>query len=659
MPFWWRRRKRYWLPYNRWQRKRRRRYRRKPRHRRRFRKAVFRKRRRRRKKVRRKRKTITVKQWQPDSIVRCKIKGIGTLILGSQGRQLVCYTNVKQSLTPPKAPCGGGFACEQFSLGYLYEEYKFGNNIWTKSNINKDLCRYLYCIFTFYRHPDTDFIISYDRQPPFNTDTLVYQSCHPKILLLSRHKKILLSKFSKPNGKLKKRIKVLPPKQMLTKWFFMENFSKFPLLLFRAAACNFNYPNIGCCFQNQILTFSYLNVSFYKIGNWAAHTGSETTPYIPYERASDLYTWAKPYTGKNPSQQLEPETTGKPWGLQKFTKPNTYYASIDYSTGWFTKQLLSAVAISQDKTWASRTGINPINTCRYNPNVDDGKGNRVYLKSTLNPSWDEPTKDTVLIVKDLPLWLSLYGWLSYVILTKKVLNFFDSYVVVIKSKALFLSSQPLENELVVPLDPEFLQGKWPFDEPITHSEHTHWWPNVYHQLSILNLIVMTGPYVPKIDLSQTKNNTWELHYHYQFFLSGEALNRQINLLQTPSNNPPTLYPIKCMQQYKLGTQRNKSLKVLSTPGTSGVELLKAQLLKECQNTSQLIQLSNQMGIPTRKRKEQDQSSQSQKKRTKKSSHVSTRSAKKISSKKRRKKTYSSSSSSSTNSSKSSSGTSSE
>ncbi len=237
MPFWWRRRKRYWLPYNQYRKRRaRRRYRRKPRYRRRTRKAVFRKRRRRRRKVRRKRKTITVKQWQPDSIVKCKIKGIGTLILGSQGRQLVCYTNVKKTLTPPKAPCGGGFACEQYSLGYLYEEYKMGNNIWTKSNIGKDLCRYLLVKFTFYRHPDTDFIISYDRQPPFNTDNLVYQSCHPKLLLLSRHKILLLSKFTKPNGKLKKRITIKPPKQMLTKWFFSEQFSKFPLLLLKAAA---------------------------------------------------------------------------------------------------------------------------------------------------------------------------------------------------------------------------------------------------------------------------------------------------------------------------------------------------------------------------------------------------------------------------------------
>ncbi len=198
----------------------------------------------------------------------------------------------------------------------------------------------------------------------------------------------------------------------------MENFSKFPLLLFRAAACNFNYPNIGCCFQNQILTFTYLNTSFYKQGNWAAHTGTQTTPYLPYPQAAGIYTWQKPYDGKDPTAKLS-EAEKRKYGVEKFEKPTTYYASIDYNTGWFTKKLLSAVAISQEENWASKTGINPTNTCRYNPNVDDGKGNEVYLKSTLKTDWEKPKADTILLVKDLPLWLSLYGWLSYVILQKK------------------------------------------------------------------------------------------------------------------------------------------------------------------------------------------------------------------------------------------------
>ncbi len=67
-------------------------------------------------------------QWQPDSIRKCKIKGHGCLVLGGQGRQMYCYTNVKTQTVAPKTPSGGGFGYEVYSLNYLYSEYKFQNN---------------------------------------------------------------------------------------------------------------------------------------------------------------------------------------------------------------------------------------------------------------------------------------------------------------------------------------------------------------------------------------------------------------------------------------------------------------------------------------------------------------------------------------------------
>ncbi len=66
-------------------------------------------------------------------------------------------------------------------------------------------------------------------------------------------------------------------------------------------------------------------------------------------------------------------------------------------------------------------------------------------------------------------------------------------------------------------------------------------PNVYHQLSILNMIVMSGPYVPKIDLSQTKNNTWELHYNYQFLFKWGGCPPKSQDVDDPTKKPQ--YPI--------------------------------------------------------------------------------------------------------------------
>ncbi|AAU88149.1 ORF2 [Small anellovirus 2] len=180
MPFWWRRRKRFWKRRNPYFKRKNYRKRKPIRRRRRTKRIHRRRRRRRRYKVRRKKQKIPIYQWQPDSIRKCKIKGVGVLVLGAHGKQFVCYTDVQQKAPPPRSPGGGGFACQQFSLQLLYEQYKFRNNIWTHTNINYDLVRYIRTVFTFYRHSDIDFIITYDRQPPFILDKLTYPLCHPQ-----------------------------------------------------------------------------------------------------------------------------------------------------------------------------------------------------------------------------------------------------------------------------------------------------------------------------------------------------------------------------------------------------------------------------------------------------------------------------------------------
>nr|UHK07427.1 MAG: ORF1 [Torque teno midi virus] len=506
MPFFWRRRRRTWLP--RWKYNRTKRYRRKrwpKRRRRRTRRFARRRRKRRRRRVRKKKQTLTLKQWQPDSITKCKIKGYNVLVLGAQGKQMVCWTNVKQANTPPRAPGGGGFGCEQFSLGSLYDDYVFKRNIWTKTNIFKDLCRYLGVRVSFYRHPETDFIVSYSRQPPFDLSKEMYTSCHPAKLLLSKHKFLVLSKATKPNGKLKVTKFIKPPKQMLNKWFFQEHFSIFPLLLLQAAACNFRYSNIGCCNTNQLLTFFTLNPAFYKSPHWARKQ-QETSPYIPYNNfPSYIYTWNQRQWD---ADQVATEN-------QKYTKPSTYAASVNYTQGFFTKMLTEAVRISENTAPSSATAATPINVCRYNPNLDSGKKNTIWLVNTLTSTWNKPATDKILIYEGLPLYEMLYGWLSYVQFVKKAPDFFLSYVLAMQSPALLPASQPgAELNMIIPIDDSFVHGQAPYGEPLTLSSKANWVPNVYHQLPILNKIVESGPLIPKY--SQTTNSTWELDMFYTF-----------------------------------------------------------------------------------------------------------------------------------------------
>nr|UHM26706.1 MAG: ORF1 [Torque teno midi virus] len=513
MPFWWRRRKRWWFknrrPRYRRYRGRRKRIRRRPRTRRPYR----RRRKRRYTKVKRKKKTIAIRQWQPDSIRKCKIKGVDIIVMGAEGKQFVCYTSVKKATPPPKAPSGGGFGCMQYSLGYLYEEYKFRNNIWTCSNIAKDLCRYVKVKFVFYRHPETDFIVRYDRQPPFNLEPLTYAQCHPQNLLLGKHKIIVPSKSTNPKGRTRVKKVIKPPKQMLTKWFFQHQFSAAPLLQLSAAAANLQYAHMGCCNKNTIVSFYAINPGFYKNGAWAQYKG-ETTPYLPYPAThSHLYFWDTWDWPHNPLTATEDAQFIKQHSIQ--VTASTYADSVSYNSGFFSSKVISAKLITTDLDKNSHIAMLPLLQCRYNPAKDTGAGNTIWLHSNIRNDYSKPTTDKTLIIQGLPLWMLLFGWLSYVQQVRKAPDFFISYTLCMESPAIDISRTAEPVTTIIPIDLTFTQGKPPYGQDLSQYDTTHWYPSVYNQTEIINGIVTAGPYVPKY--SQTRNSTWELHAFYEFF----------------------------------------------------------------------------------------------------------------------------------------------
>lgn len=493
MPFWWNRRNRWYRPrwkrrYTRYKKRKRPIYRR----RRRYPTRRRRRRRRRRHKVRRKKQTLPVRQWQPDSIVKCKIKGYGALVLGAQGRQFICYTNVKDAWTAAKAPAGGGFGVEQFSLGFLYQQYVFRQCIWTKTNIFKDLCRYLWVKFTFYRHLKTDFVVAYERMPPFNLTKLTYPSAHPLNLLLSKHKKVILSAQTNPRGRVKHIMKIKPPKQMLNKWFFTEYFSKVPLLLLKGAACSLAYPRLGCCNQSQLVSFTALNLAFYTKGDWG--TSQSTTGYLPYTNAPHQF------TGKIANGQTK-----------NITIKEGHDGAISWDGGYFQSTLLKIVEFTGTTHQASI----PLKAARYNPNRDNGKGNQIWLKSTLVENYNIPKTDDILVFENYPLYLMLYGWLNYVTAKKNDKKFLESYVLCIKSPAIEPYGGIGTQNLYVPIDLTFVNGEAPYKEVLTNSMKIRWYPTIYNQMETINSIVESGPFIPRYDYD--RESTWELPYSYTFY----------------------------------------------------------------------------------------------------------------------------------------------
>nr|UHM27499.1 MAG: ORF1 [Torque teno midi virus] len=626
MPFWWRRRRKFWSgrrrrrqykPRYKARRRRQRRYRRTPRRRR---------RRRKRAKVRRKKQKITLQQWQPDRIVKCKIRGLGILVAGSEGTQFQCFTDDIAEYPPPKSPGGGGFGLQVFNLKYLYEQWVARKNIWTKSNDYTDLARYTGTKIRFFRHHDTDFVVSYNRMPPFKLEKETYIGCHPVNLLLAKHHKVILSRKSKPTGKNTVTIHIRPPKLMTNHWFMQQDLCKEDLFEIRAAACNFNYSYFGPNTQSQLITFSALNTNFFQKHNWAQNHGDHSyLPYATYPATTTVTFTYKDSRGQEQSFEMPPN--------------KDYYYSVNKDTGFFNWKVLTATKVSVK---AGITHETPMTLARYNPMLDTGDKTYVWVVSVVSDSnWQTP-RDTDLVVTGYPLWMAFYGLWNY-ILRSKSKDYLTQAMFVCKSPAIQLISKT--NQTVFPiLDMSFIKGQMPWDELLTDTQKKLWYPTAYKQQQIINTIVESGPYIP---------------FHIPLTLSGEAPKLQINPFKIHAQKKSMISPITCKALYKSLTRSNKNTNNSLEPGTLEGDSLQSQLLRECTKTSKLIHLSSLMNQKLRKKRQKHHiKSNSHKKKHKKSRKLSSHSAKKVHAKNKTSSSSSNSSSSSSNSSRKTSSTSS-
>nr|UHK05975.1 MAG: ORF1 [Torque teno midi virus] len=494
MPFWWNRRRKPWYGKWRWRRSRKPRYKKRRYGRRRSRYPTRRRRRRRRRKykVRKKNKQITIKQWNPDSIKKCKIIGLQTLVAGSQGNQYRCYTNQRKEYTVPKAPGGGGLGVSLYTLNFLYSEWRARNNIWTTSNDYTDLCRYTGCKFKIFRHDFTDFVVSYNIMPPFHFTKDTYLDTHPHNQILTKKHRMVFSRKTKPNSKPYITLKIKPPKLLRTHWYFQEEFAEQPLVQLSAAAADFSYGIYGWNTQSTNVTIFALNDKFYTTHNWAQNTGE--SPYKPYPGypSSGLT-----FTNKN--------------GTDKTVPLSNYAQSVAQSTGIFQPAVLQAIDVKfgQQRYHERTVGIG-----RYNPEIDTGEGNKVWLTSVLSDrGWGPPTDDK-LIIYNKPLWQAFYGLWDWINIAKPKTQAFETSMFVVQSQ--FISRLTATEQKVWPIiDPSFVQGKLPYGEDITKQDQALWYPTAMVQRETISAIVQSGSYIPKY--AQIPQSTWQLQTKYTFY----------------------------------------------------------------------------------------------------------------------------------------------
>lgn len=414
------------------------------------------------------------------------------MVMGATGREMYSYTYTQEHWIPPRTPGGGGFGVMLYSLDYLYEQYQYQRNVWTTSNCDFDLVRYTGSKFTFFRHPEVSFILTYSREFPMIITKDTYQTTHPAMLLLKKRKIIIPSKQLNPNGKTKVTIRIKPPRQMSTKWFFQSQFSSFGLVLFQVSAISLTYPHLGPRAQNRLVTLYCLNIyDLYTQPQW----GTSGTPYRP---------------GNSPFS-TSPQITYTPQGATQSKTMNTTTEHKNIRTGIFSAEFLqSKVTYSK----GTQTGLQtyPILAHRYNPTIDTGKGNEVYFISVIgNASYAPPQTDQVLYWTGKPLWLLLWGTIDYIKKYKKSQSALQGYICCIRSQAI----EPRhENKTFVVVNNDFVRGMNPYNETVTDRQATNWILTLDQQEIALNNIVKSGPYTPKQDGS---TSNWELHVRYTFY----------------------------------------------------------------------------------------------------------------------------------------------
>nr|UGV35522.1 MAG: ORF1 [TTV-like mini virus] len=554
--------------YNNWRnywRRRRRSWRRRPR-------KIFRRRfwRRRRRPVRRYRhkklKKITIKEYQPKVINRLKITGLLPTFICNRDRITNNLTQWLFSKTPEHVPGGGGFSITQFTLGGLYELHDKVQNWWTKSNCNLPLIRYNGCKITLYSTENTDYVFRYTRCYPMKSSNLMYMSAQPSMMMMNLHTIFVPCRQNSQYKRKKKTIRIPPPDQMTTKWYFQHDLVNVPLLATITSAASFDRYYLASSGISTTIGFFALNTHIFKYHNFQ---NFPTTGYIPKDKT---YLYAA-QNGHTNFQQIEiheliylgdtgelkpgrkiKEITGQTTGEQFKQKWRDYFSNKEnwgnpFYPSYFKQE--TRVLYTNYSPTELLTHFNSGNTnieakfqmfndpfyynCRYNPLEDTGKDSTLYLVPNIRDQTDwSPINNKNLIISGYPQWLMHFGWWDWQKFQSEVQQLEINYLSVFTSP--FVT--PKLPQYVV-IDEGFLENTSPWHEQheLTASDRKHFYPKGTFQLLTLNKIGSSGPGTVKL----TGTNSTEAHLKYKFYFKLGGCPAPMEKVCDPSDQP--IYPI--------------------------------------------------------------------------------------------------------------------
>nr|UGV45214.1 MAG: ORF1 [Torque teno virus] len=535
---------------------------------------------------RRRRKKIVLTQWNPAKVRRCTIRGVLPMILAGAGRFAFNYGLHSDDITVQKPlnqnPHGGGMSTVTFSLQVLYDQYQRFMNRWSYPNDQLDLARYRGCSFSFYRHPEVDFIAQYDNVPPMKMDELTAPNTHPAFMLQAKKKIKIYSWKTRPWGKKKVTVKIGPPKLFEDKWYSQHELCKVPLVSWRLTAADMRFPFCSPQTDNPCYTFQVLHEEYYNvIGTSALDTPTDSS-YTKFE--TWLYGKCTHYQTFATDTRLAPQTTSKhkpngsligtdeiKWSTNDFnsfkTKADSNYGYCTYNP---TNQLVQNIKSYRDQRFqwlTSYTGQNHINSTfakgkykeyeyhlgwysniflgnlrhnlafrpayidvTYNPIVDKGKGNIVWFQYLTKPTTELKREQAKCLIEDLPLYCAFFGYEDY--LQRTLGPYQDVETVGIVCFISPYTDPPCVNKNegkstwgYVFYDVNFGNGKTPEGLGQVHPYWMQRW-RVYSQFQkeTMNRICRTGPFSYR---DEHPSITLTASYKFHFNWGGDSIFPQI------------------------------------------------------------------------------------------------------------------------------------
>ena len=456
----------------------------------------------------------------------------------------------------------------KFTLRILYDEHLRHLNYWTVSNEDLDLCRYLGGTFYAYRHPTVDFIVQIHTSPPFLDTPLTGPSIHPGMLMLTKNKILIPSLRTRPSRKHKVKIRFRPPKLFQDKWYPQSELCDTTLLTVFATACDLQFPfgspltnNVCVNFQvlgsvykrhlsilpDKLLLYkTYYDANLYN--NIQLYQTFQTIAQIkPSAQDSDFSpTWQNCLnnvklnpSGNNQSQCNDTWYYGKTYTnniIQAAKKIREKYLNatrlalpllqtqgdelLEYHTG-----IYSSIFLSAGRTYFETTGA--YTDIIYNPLVDKGIGNKVWLDPLSKEDAVLNRKQAKVLLEDIPIWAALFGYTEFAAKYTGDSAITANYRLTIRCPYTdpMLIDRNNEDQGFVPYSKNFGNGKMPggsSNVPLTMR--IKWYPILFHQLELMEELVQSGPFAYRGD---EKTCVLAIKYNFRWKWGGNPVSHQI------------------------------------------------------------------------------------------------------------------------------------